>query len=98
MNTGELLVAPPAPDTTDRVLCAIGSILELDVCWLYQCVYSFRLGYGREIRVSPDDAGRFRLSAWQDGREVATLWTLGRDPGRLAGAVGELAEALGVIA
>lgn len=94
MDTGDLLIAPPAPDTTDRVLRIVGTLLDLDICWLYKRTYYFRLARGVSIEVRPESAGRFRLTAWQDGQLVATLWTHGSDTGRLAGAVGELADAL----
>ena len=46
--------------------------------------YYFELGDGWLLSVSPDDAGRFRVGALYGSTEVARLWSLAGDHGRLA--------------
>lgn len=91
MDTTDLLIAPPAPDRTLRVLRVIGAELGLDRCWLYQRRYHFTLGDGWTIALSPESAGRFRVEVCRWTRPVDTLWTLAEDDDRLAGLVADLA-------
>lgn len=92
METCDLLTAPPAADRTWTMLRAVGDLLGLDRCWLFQRAYHFSLdGHpGWTIAVTPESAGRFRLEACHWSRSRATLWTLADDDARLAGAVLEL--------
>lgn len=92
MDTRDLLTLPPAPDRIRRTLLAVGELLDLDRCWLYQRRYHFSIADGWTIAVKPESAGRLRIEACHWTRPASTLWTLAEDEDRLAGAVLELRE------
>jgi hypothetical protein len=58
----------------------------------------FPLSEGWALAISPDSAGRFRLAACADGREVATMWSRSGDWHRLADLVPTLLTAARAIA
>lgn len=62
-------------------------ILGVPEAFEYQGGTFFELGGGWLLRLSPDSAGRLRVGACYGATEVATLWALAWDHGRLAALV-----------
>lgn len=75
---------PPTSLDTVVALRVVARELRSDCAWSRNGAFMFDLGGGWALRVSPDDAARFRLSACYGAAEVATLWSRAGDLGRLA--------------
>lgn len=61
-----------------------GRVLGTDAAYALDGRFHFPVDGPWTLALSPDDAGRFRLSAFYGRTEVATLWCLERDRRRLA--------------
>lgn len=83
----------PSPQRTWQVLLQVRRQLGASVCWLYKGTYHFSLAVeGWTLAISPDSAGRFRLSACRGAHPVATVWIDEDDWDRLDAVVGELRD------
>jgi uncharacterized membrane protein len=79
-----------APPTKMDMLIAkrlTARILGSAEAFEYQGITFFELGGGWLLGLSPDSAGRLRVVACYGATEVATLWALAWDHGRLAALV-----------
>jgi hypothetical protein len=74
----------PTDRDTITALRVVGRALGTDAAYQHDGGFHFILSGGWSLRLSPDDAGRFRLSACYGATRVATLWALARDRDRLA--------------
>jgi len=77
-------------DEFRSALRTAGAYLELDVTWLYNGSYHFRLGRGFTIALTPESAGRVRVDACRWTRPLTTLWALLEDTERIGSIVAEL--------
>lgn len=77
-------VNKPTDAQTLTALKTVGHALGLSSSRVVRGVYYFIVSDSWALGLSPDDAGRFRLSALYGRTEVATLWALADDLGRLA--------------
>jgi hypothetical protein len=75
---------PPTSRDTIIALRVIARELGVDCAWAHADSFVFEIGGGWLLRVRPDDAARFRLSACYGSTEICRLWSLARDLGRLA--------------
>ena len=75
---------PPTARDTIAALKTVALALEVECAWSQDGIFMFELGDGWALRVCPDSAGRFRLSACYGATEVARLWSRAGDLGRLA--------------
>jgi hypothetical protein len=75
---------PPTSRDTIVALRVIARELGADCAWQHDGAFVFDLGGGWALRVRPDSAARFRLSACYGTAEVASLWSRVGDMGRLA--------------
>lgn len=93
-----LTAAPPTRlDTmiaTRLVARALGTSAAFEVG---ETAY-FELGDGWLLGLTPDSAGRLRVAACYGASEVATLWCLARDHGRLAALVRGLRDEVAALA
>lgn len=78
----------PASSLTSRdtltALMLIGRVLDAPCAFERDGAFYFELDGPWLLRVLPDSAARFRLSACYGTTEVASLWCRCGDPGRLA--------------
>jgi hypothetical protein len=74
----------PTDRQTVETLRFVAAKLETDVAYVFEGRFHFRLDSRWSVAVSPESAGRFRVSVFRDGRERATLWVLAGDRDRLA--------------
>jgi hypothetical protein len=74
----------PLDRETVAALRMVGRVLGQDCAYVDGDRFVFPLGDEWALAISPDDAGRFRISACYGLTEVATLWSLAKDPRRLA--------------
>lgn len=79
-----LSTAPPT--RLDTLVATRVVALALDVPVAYETADTayFELGGGWLLGLRPDSAGRMRVLACYGSTELATLWSLARDHGRLA--------------
>lgn len=80
----------PLDRETVAALRLVGRVLDQDCAYVDGDRFVFPLGDEWAMAISPDDAGRFRISACYGTTEVATLWALAKDPRRLADLAGGL--------
>lgn len=74
----------PSDAQTIRALRTVGGVLGRGSAYVRDGGYWFVASEDWALGVFPDDAGRFRLRACYGGTEVATMWALAKDLGRLA--------------
>lgn len=65
----------------------VAHVLGVSSAFEYQGSTFFELGGGWLLGLSPDSAGRVRVAACYGATELATLWALAWDHGRLAALV-----------
>jgi hypothetical protein len=82
-----LTTATPTRRDTIKALRLVGRTLDVGCAHQRGGRFYFDLGGGWLLGLSPDDAGRFRVSALYGSTEVATLWSLAGDHDRLAALV-----------
>lgn len=93
MHTALPTATHTTPEQTWPMLLRVGAIMGEPVCWLYEGEYHFRMAVdGWTLAVSPDDAGRFRVSACRGAVPTATVWVQAHDSSRLEAVVRELRE------
>lgn len=93
-------MSAPAPTTRSTVaaLLVVGRVLGATAAYQRAGSFYFDLGDGWALRVSPDSAGRFRLSACYGQTEVDTMWSLTGDWHRLADLVQALRSQIAALA
>lgn len=74
----------PTDRETITALRHVARALGTTAAFVHDGRFHFRLDARWTLAVSPEDAGRFRVSAFRDVRERATLWSLAGDRDRLA--------------
>lgn len=74
----------PSDRQTIEVLRHVGRLMGASATYALAGSFYFPVDNRWSLRVSPDDAGRFRLQACYGGRSLATMWCLGDDRDRLA--------------
>lgn len=74
----------PLDRQTIAALIVIGRALDQDAASVDGERFIFPLSAEWALALSPDSAGRFRVSACYGRTEVATLWSLAEDRRRLA--------------
>jgi hypothetical protein len=74
----------PTDRDTIEVLRLVARLMGATCTYTFAGAFYFPVDDRWSLRVSPDDAGRFRLQACHGGRPVATMWSLGVDRDRLA--------------
>lgn len=74
----------PLDRQTVAALRVVGRALGQGCAYVDGDRFVFPLSDGWAVAISPDDAGRFRISACFGATEVGTLWSLANDPRRLA--------------
>jgi hypothetical protein len=74
----------PADRDTIAALVLAGKLLGADCAWQCGGRFFFSLSDEWAVGISPDDAGRFRVSALYGRTEVATMWASNGDWDRLA--------------
>lgn len=77
-------MAAPSDRQTIEVLRHVGRLMGAAAAYTLAGAFYFPVDARWSLRVSPDDAGRFRLQACYGGRSVSTMWCLGADHDRLA--------------
>lgn len=77
-------VRKPTDRQTIETLRFVARALETDAAYVFEGRFHFRLDSRWSVAISPESAGRFRVSVFRDGRERATLWVLAGDRDRLA--------------
>lgn len=77
-------VAPPTRVETVTALRLVARVLGAPSAYRSGSTTYFELGDGWLLGLRPDSAGRLRVVACYGTTEVATLWCLARDHGRLA--------------
>lgn len=85
-------VAPPSRLDTYIATRVVARVLGTTVAFESGSTAYFELGDGWMLALRPDSAGRVRLSACYGTAEVASLWSLARDHGRLAALVRALRD------
>lgn len=79
-----MTASQPLHHQTIAALRLVGRVLEQDCAYVDGARFVFPLGDEWALAISPDSAGRFRISACFGLAEVATLWALAENPRRLA--------------
>lgn len=79
-----MLNTRPTDRDTITALRLVGRALGVSAAYWREGAFWFVLSDEWAMRLSPDDAGRFRLSACYGRTEVATLWARAGDRRRLA--------------
>lgn len=74
----------PLDRETVAALRVVGRVLGQDCAYVDGERFVFPLSDEWALAISPDSAGRFRISACYGLTEVGTLWALAKDPRRLA--------------
>lgn len=74
----------PTDRETIAVLRIVAALMGERCTYTLAGSFYFPAGSRWALRVSPDDAGRFRLQACHGGRPMATMWCLSEDRDRLA--------------
>lgn len=74
----------PTDRQTIEALRLVARALETDAAYVFEGRFHFRLDSRWSVAISPDSAGRFRVSVFRGARQGATLWTLAGDRDRLA--------------
>lgn len=74
----------PTDAQTLAALKVVGAALDIWSSRVIEGVYYFVVDDSWALSLSPDYAGRFRVGALYGRTEVATLWSLSTDMGRLA--------------
>ena len=82
----------PTDRDTIRALRLVARALDVECAWHRRGVFYFPLSPRFSLAVSPDSAGRFRLSACYGTTETATVWTLAGDRHRLVALAQSLRE------
>lgn len=85
------LMATPTPLDMFVVSRLVGRVLDTSVAFEAGGTTYFELGDGWLLALRPESARRVRVMACYGTTEVATLWALARDHGRLAALVRGLA-------
>lgn len=80
----------PTTAQTVKALRLVARLLDRGVAFQANGRFYFEVGGPFLVAVSPDSAGRFRVSACHGVREVATMWCRTEDTGRLADLVRSL--------
>lgn len=80
----------PLDRDTVAALRLVGRVLGATCAYVDGERFVFPMSAGWALAISPDSAGRFRVSACYGRTEVDTLWSRAKDPRRLA----DLAEGL----
>jgi hypothetical protein len=75
---------PPRDRDTITALRLVARALGAECAYWLDGRFWFPLSDSWALALSPDSAGRFRLAACYGRTEVATLWSLAGDWGRLA--------------
>lgn len=78
------MASKPTDAQTLTALRTVGAALGVSSSHVVRGVYYFVVDDSWAFGLSPDDAGRFRVGAFYGRAEVATLWALANDLGRLA--------------
>lgn len=79
-----LIARTPTDRQTIEALRHAARALETDAAYVFEGRFHFRLDSRWSVAISPDSAGRFRVSIFRGARERATLWALAGDRDRLA--------------
>jgi len=77
-------VRKPTDRQTIAVLRHVGAALGTTSAYVHRGQFHFRLDARWSLAISPEDAGRFRVAVFRDGRERAILWCLAGDLDRIA--------------
>lgn len=94
-----MYVRKPTDRETIAALRRVGHVLGTTTAYVHAGRFHFRLDDRWSLAILPEDAGRFRVSVFRDGRERATLWAFAGDGDRLADlALAAQAEVLALVA
>jgi Tfp pilus assembly ATPase PilU len=74
----------PTDRQTVAALRHVGAALGTSSAYVHRGRFHFRLDARWSLAISAEDAGRFRIAVFRDGRERAILWSLAGDLDRLA--------------
>ena len=85
--------ALPSNRDTITALRVIARELGVDCAWSQDGAFVFEVSDGWLLRVCPDSADRFRLSACYGATEICSLWSRARDLRRLAALARDLSVA-----
>lgn len=77
-------VRKPTDRETIAALRHVGQVLGTTTAFVHEGSFHFRLDSRWSLAISPEDAGRFRVSIFRDARERAIVWSLAGDRDRLA--------------
>lgn len=95
-----VMVLATPPNTLDMAIACriVGNALGTVCAFGRGRAVYFELGGPWLLRLSPDSAGRFRVSACYGRTEVASLWCLAGDRERLAALARELPAEIAALA
>lgn len=74
----------PTDRETIAALRHVGRALGTTSAFVHRGRFHFRLDARWSLAISAEDASRFRVAVFRDGRERAILWSLAGDLDRLA--------------
>lgn len=75
-----------------RCLRVVGAVLGVDRCWYYGGDFHFILAGDWTVSISPETAGRVRVTTWHRLRERDRKWAALDDVDRVAQLVGGARE------